>query len=237
MESGLHEQSSSLLTVSGDYHILWLALTHYAVHDQASRPYTSLQTVAGGYKEAGKGFPTAGFIDIEESPITKNSKLYVRKCYPDLYNIIKGGISKVVNIAITGTPGIGKSCFLLYFILQLLYESTDDEPNIVIFHPEPNVCYCYYGTELAYTGSYNDFTNFLDIPNVWCLSDIEDGPPERVLAKSIVALSPERAPMRFPDFTNSSRMSIEVANFACRYGLLKRYRIVEKGSSPTCPKM
>ncbi|KAF8420463.1 hypothetical protein EV426DRAFT_576403 [Tirmania nivea] len=44
----------------------------------------------------------------------------------------------MVKIAITGTPGIGKSCFLLYFILRLLYESTDDEPNIVIFHPEPN---------------------------------------------------------------------------------------------------
>ena len=98
----------------------WISLLRVWPKSQASRPYTSLQTVAGGYKEAGKGFPTAGFIDIEESPIIKNSKLYVRKCYPDLYNIIKGGISKVVNIAITGTPGIGKSCFLLYFILRLL---------------------------------------------------------------------------------------------------------------------
>ncbi|KAF8427450.1 hypothetical protein EV426DRAFT_685185 [Tirmania nivea] len=106
----------------------------------------------------------------------------------------------MVKIAITGTPGIGKSCFLLYFILRLLYESTDDEPNIVKFHPEPNVCYCYYGTELAHTGSYNDFTNFLDIPNVWYLSDNEDGPPERVLAKTIVALSPRKGINACPRF-------------------------------------
>lgn len=203
---------------------------------QASRPYTSLQTVTGGYKEASKGFPTAGFIDIEESPITKNSKLYVRKCYPGLYNIIKGGISKVVNIAITGTPGIGKSCFLLYFILRLLYESTDDEPNIVIFHPEPNVCYCYYGTSSFIPVVTMTLLISLILPNVWYLSGNEDGPPERVLAKTIAALSPRKGTNAFPRF-HKFLMSIEVANFACRYGLLKRYRIVEKGSSPTCPRM
>src|SRR5438045_59553 len=58
-------------------------------------------------------------------PIIEQEALFVRKCYHDLYEIIKKApISQSVRIMLTGTPGIGKSTFLVYFIIRYLYEYT-----------------------------------------------------------------------------------------------------------------
>jgi len=67
MESGLHGQSSNLLTVSGDYHILWLALTHYAAHDQRFlTPEEELQFYGFSEENAHKMLLEAEFVEDED---------------------------------------------------------------------------------------------------------------------------------------------------------------------------
>lgn len=100
--------------------------------------------------------PLVVFIELPLCAIFQGTKLYIRNGYSELYEIVKQGS----RMAITGTPGIGKSCFMLYIILRLLYESTANEPNIVIFHPEPKLCYCYCGTEPVLVGAISDFEVF-----------------------------------------------------------------------------
>jgi hypothetical protein len=41
--------------------------------------------------------------------------IYVRKCYPEYYTLLLGKLNKkhIKMLSITGTPGIGKSAFLL----------------------------------------------------------------------------------------------------------------------------
>ena len=97
-----------------------------------------LGTVAGKYKEANQGFPKSGFIEMEANLILHGSVLYVRKCYVELHTIIRKNIT---HSCITGVPGIGKSCLLIYFVLRLLFDSTDADPNDVIFEVESKECY------------------------------------------------------------------------------------------------
>ena len=155
--------------------------------------YTSLREVAAQYKNAGKKFPKTGFITSEEEfPIVNGRMLYIRQCYRIFYNVIvQTTENKDTCIAMTGTPGIGKSCFLIYFILWLLYESTDDKPNIVVFQPVPNKYYLYFGTEFVHIGSLDDFEHVLELPYVWYLSDNALG-PEAVRAKTVITLSPKK---------------------------------------------
>ena len=59
-------------------------------------------------------------------PVINQNKLFIRQCYHDLYDIvIKTPVlhTKPIRILLTGTPGIGKSTFLIYFIIRYLYES------------------------------------------------------------------------------------------------------------------
>ncbi|KAG0030364.1 hypothetical protein BGZ81_002746 [Podila clonocystis] len=73
-------------------------------------------------------------------PVIGTEDLYVRQAYKDLYNEItlkfednprKRGWKRVV---VTGTSGIGKSAFLVYFTIRLLATSRDDNPPIVVLH-------------------------------------------------------------------------------------------------------
>ena len=73
----------------------------------------------------------------------------------------------------------------------MLYDSPADEPNIVVFHPEPDVCYCYYGTELVRLGTFSSVRAYLDLQYVWYLSDNDDG-RLKVLANTMVTLSPRK---------------------------------------------
>lgn len=88
---------------------------------------------------------------------------------------------------------------LIYFILRLLHEFTNDKPNIVIFQPTPDKYYCYCGTESVLVGSFDNFEHLLELPDVWYLSDSEEG-PETVNARTITTLSPKKSHDRFPKF-------------------------------------
>jgi hypothetical protein len=64
-------------------------------------------------------------------PSTSLNKLYVRECYQTIASrtCIKPGINKAI---ITGTPGIGKSLFLIYFLWKLVKER---KRVLFIYHP------------------------------------------------------------------------------------------------------
>jgi hypothetical protein len=78
-------------------------------------------------------------------PVINQQALFVRKCYHELYEIVTKLPTTVesLRILLTGTPGIGKSTFLIYFIIRHLYESTiapDSRKNpavrdVLIFQP------------------------------------------------------------------------------------------------------
>ena len=90
-----------------------------------------------GQLKGGHKFPVDGFLSIGENPIIGGSMLYIRECYSRFYDIVK----KVGTCAMIGVPGVGKSCFLIYFILRLLFESTEDQR--VIFEPNSKVLYLF----------------------------------------------------------------------------------------------
>ena len=72
--------------------------------------------------------PENGFLkfDPRSSLLPKTmKKLYIRKAYEDLFTIICKNLEekdiekRLTGIAITGTPGIGKSMFLFYILWRL----------------------------------------------------------------------------------------------------------------------
>ena len=93
-----------------------------------------------------------------------------------------------------------KSCFLIYFILRLLVESTDDLPNLVLFEPAHDKFYCYSRTGLT-RGSYDDFAGLLK--NAWYLSDNDRG-PYQVSAQTITTLLPLGS---FTDFSKAIQLN------------------------------
>jgi hypothetical protein len=54
---------------------------------------------------------------------TRSTAMYVRPCYPTLWNLCKGAFThRQQGVAIVGTPGIGKSCFLDYALHRFVQE-------------------------------------------------------------------------------------------------------------------
>lgn len=61
--------------------------------------------------------------EIESEAVAFNfagENIYVRKCYPEYYLLLleKLGKKHIKMLSITGTPGIGKSTFYLYFQMR-----------------------------------------------------------------------------------------------------------------------
>ena len=60
------------------------------------------------------------------------SRIFIRKCYKEMYDLImkmnKIEDEKITKFLITGTPGIGKSLFTLYFIKRYLDENNYSAP-------------------------------------------------------------------------------------------------------------
>lgn len=113
-----------------------------------------------------------GFIELPLNYILQGTKLYIRKCYSELYEIIKQGS----RIAITGTPGIGKSCFLLIYMSSSVYYTSPPPKSRILWFSTLNpvahqtlryVTVIYCRTGLVLVDTICDFRNFFDLQHVW----------------------------------------------------------------------
>ncbi|RGB25226.1 hypothetical protein C1646_747443 [Rhizophagus diaphanus] len=121
----------------------------------------------------------------EDLAVLEKSVLYVRKSYKYLYNTLKENSAVGLRrFLITGTSGIGKSCFLIYILIQLLCEGVT-----VIFQPINDEYFCIEENLTISSGKYVDFMYQLNLPTTWYLADGIIS-PRLVLAKTVVALSP-----------------------------------------------
>src|SRR5205809_602329 len=103
-------------------------------------------------------------------------------------NIIHSSLTRGL---LTGTSGIGKSCFLIYTTIRLLSESDENNPQIIFFQPKSgDIFYCFVGTSFVRSGVYDDFEVFFRHPNVWYFVDGRKD-VEVVNAKTLVNLSPK----------------------------------------------
>jgi hypothetical protein len=69
-------------------------------------------------------------------PQTKIKKIYVRKCYRDVFDLLLKNI-KMESFAISGTPGIGKSLFFVYILYRLMKDFEEKtlslRPNRIVY--------------------------------------------------------------------------------------------------------
>ena len=144
-ETSVNKQSSVIYNVLGiDRKIPLKHLTNNQQFDLLKNwpdspltgTYESLQVVVARFK-GDSGFPMKGFINLDESTIVNGTKLYIRKCYSELYKIIKQGGRD--RIAITGTPGIGfqfissSACYTtLPLMTPILWYSTPSQRCVIV---------------------------------------------------------------------------------------------------------
>jgi hypothetical protein len=78
-------------------------------------------------------------------PQVEIRKIYVRKCYEDVFNLLIQRINlNEKSFAISGTPGIGKSLFFVYILYHLMNDmkTLSFQPNQVVYQSGP-ACKCY----------------------------------------------------------------------------------------------
>ncbi|KAG0200321.1 hypothetical protein BGX31_004076, partial [Mortierella sp. GBA43] len=126
-------------------------------------------------------------------PVVGAEDLFIREAYRDLAAEIEEKSAKgQQQLIVTGTSGIGKSVFLVYFAIRLLAAATN-RPPIVIFHgkrPTDSSCIAFGGLSVIREGEIQDFEDFLDLPETWYLVD-SAADPVLARARTIFALSPK----------------------------------------------
>jgi hypothetical protein len=135
-----------------------------------------------------------GWISFEQNiPSTTLKNLYIRESYRTIASRINPGINKAI---ITGTPGIGKSLFLIYLLWKLVKEG---KRVLLIYHPF-NIYYDGRGGVFQFFSGHlpldADYSFWND--TLWCLFDAKlkseahlgDFPLE--LCTFIVSTSPRR---------------------------------------------
>src|SRR6185369_12413072 len=129
----------------------------------------------------------------------QGSNIFVRQCYIDLSMIIFDS-DKLENFCITGTPGIGKTFFIYYLLIQLIKK----EISVVYDHVNQSPIFFHQGN--IYEGTLDLFHNELNKSDVWYLVDGHH--PRNCEAKTILATSPQKENYR---------------NFQKRAGTKKRF--------------
>ncbi|KAF9342812.1 hypothetical protein BGX34_007631, partial [Mortierella sp. NVP85] len=165
--------------------------------DKANRFRLLLETACTLH---GSSFENSDLISSPSNnsfPVTDTEQLFVRETYQHLYNEIvlkfkdspRNRTEK--RVIVNGTAGIGKSAFLIYFIIRLLATSSDDNPPLVIFQEkEGSMCYAYGGLTTIRYGFVEDFRPFLHLPETWYLVDSSPN-PLLADARSIYSASPK----------------------------------------------
>ena len=128
------------------------------------------------YNEIIKAAELNGWLSFNQIiPSSTLNRLYIRESYKTISSSIQPGINKAI---ITGTPGIGKSLFMIYLLWKLVKEG---KRVLLIYHPHT----------IYYDGNGGVF-ELADIPSVidhqfwnadlWCLFDAKDNKAEQLSA-------------------------------------------------------
>ena len=136
--------------------------------------------------------------------------LYIREAYEELFEIIwknqqdKESKMRINRMAITGTPGIGKSVFLFYILWRL---ANIKSTKTVILHRQMNHrrIYVFQNGGCWIVSSGADIQMFLTDPDTWYLTDALLTPPDSVEAVTILVSSP--AEKYYSDFLKYSSTS------------------------------
>ena len=104
-------------------------------------------------------------------------------------------------MAITGTPGVGKSMFLFYILWRL---ANKEDTKTVILHRQMNHknIYGFHNDGCWVVPSSTDIRMLLDDLNTWYLTDALQPQPEKVNAITVLVSSP--AEKYYSDFFNYS---------------------------------
>jgi hypothetical protein len=116
--------------------------------------------------------------------VVKKQALYIRKAYEDLYHIVtKENVDP--RFLISGTSGVGKSCFLIYLLIRLLCNKQN--ATVIFKSKKSNLLYCFENTKLR-TGSFEEFSEQLYNSKTWYLVD-GTAPEDDVEAIQVVSAS------------------------------------------------
>ncbi|KAK3833207.1 MAG: hypothetical protein J3R72DRAFT_527227 [Linnemannia gamsii] len=183
-----------------------LSSTALALHHTTRKDMDKLSATDGAKWEAMDKLSTP---DGTKLPVINTKDLYVRTAYRDLYNTIyrrfetkrpHTGYESEKYVVVTGTAGIGKSAFLVYFAIRLLAESDDDDPPIIIFHTKgSSECFVFGGHSTVRFGDIKAFKPFLNLSDTWYFVDSSPNP---VLdqAKTVISASPKTLFSEDPQF-------------------------------------
>ena len=115
----------------------------------------------------------------------KKGEFFVRDCYPIYYEMItsrlKGtGLREPDDyITVTGTPGIGKSVFYIYFFQRWRKEHPDSSIVTASFNRERNLKRC-----LLFDKEHPSGLKCKKIPDIYKALHLYDGPPLVELRKT-----------------------------------------------------
>ena len=157
--------------------------------------FDSLLETAGTLHDS--SFAEMGLISAPSDkpfPVTDTEQLFIRETYKNLYDEIVLKFSPrnrkaEKRVVVTGTAGIGKSAFLIYFIIRLLATSSNDNPPIVIFQDREGKWYAYGGLTTIRRGDAHDFEPFLNLAETWYIVD-SSPEPQITGARTIYSASP-----------------------------------------------
>ena len=124
--------------------------------------------------------------------------LYIREAYEDLFQIIWNNLhsdnenkEQISRMAITGTPGTGKSMFLFYILWRLANIETI-KAVIIYRQTERGRIYVFQNSGCWKTFKYPDIADLLEDENTWFLTDALKSPPGPVDAVTILVSSPSK---------------------------------------------
>ena len=147
--------------------------------------------------------PEDGFLkfQVRMSLLPERLKwLYIREAYKDMFQIIWNNLhsnnetkERFHRMAITGTPGTGKSMFLFYILWRLANIETI-KAVIIYRQTECGGIYVFRKSGCWETFNYSDVAGLLkdDSTYTWYLTDALEPPPARVEAVTILVSSPAR---------------------------------------------
>ncbi|KAF9383571.1 hypothetical protein BGX21_001547 [Mortierella sp. AD011] len=173
--------------------------------DEVGDMFNSISETAHKLQESGDAVRDLDVLSCSDTqfPVVGTNDLFVRQEYKELYDRIISRFTlptkclRQNRLIVTGTSGIGKSAFLVYFAIRLLAESDENDPPIIVFHQkESRTCYVYGRMSVIYSTNILDVVFLLGLPETWYLVNSSED-PVLSCAKSIFSVSPKTLTTRY----------------------------------------